>query len=182
MFFSDMRIAIGIEYDGTAYNGWQRQRTGSRRAAGARTCPRRGCRRNCRSHLRRPYRYGRSCHRAGGALRHDGGTQRPRLVARCEHEPSGRRQRELGKASRTEFHARFSATARSYRYRILNRLVRSALESPAGMVGLPAPRSRAHARPQHRHSWESTIFLRFGRPDARRRRPVREDHLDQRAA
>ena len=23
-----MRIAIGIEYDGTAYNGWQRQRTG----------------------------------------------------------------------------------------------------------------------------------------------------------
>lgn len=24
----DMRIAIGIEYDGTAYNGWQRQRTG----------------------------------------------------------------------------------------------------------------------------------------------------------
>ena len=23
-----MRIALGIEYDGTAYNGWQRQRTG----------------------------------------------------------------------------------------------------------------------------------------------------------
>src|SRR5210317_1683258 len=23
-----MRIAIGIEYDGTGYNGWQRQRTG----------------------------------------------------------------------------------------------------------------------------------------------------------
>ena len=23
-----MRIAIGLEYDGTAYNGWQRQRTG----------------------------------------------------------------------------------------------------------------------------------------------------------
>jgi len=23
-----MRIALGIEYDGTAYNGWQRQKTG----------------------------------------------------------------------------------------------------------------------------------------------------------
>ena len=23
-----MRIAIGIEYDGTAYNGWQRQKSG----------------------------------------------------------------------------------------------------------------------------------------------------------
>ena len=23
-----MRIALGIEYDGTAYNGWQRQRSG----------------------------------------------------------------------------------------------------------------------------------------------------------
>ena len=23
-----MRIALGLEYDGTAYNGWQRQRTG----------------------------------------------------------------------------------------------------------------------------------------------------------
>ncbi|HEX6259522.1 MAG TPA: tRNA pseudouridine(38-40) synthase TruA, partial [Woeseiaceae bacterium] len=24
-----MRIALGIEYDGTAYNGWQRQRNGT---------------------------------------------------------------------------------------------------------------------------------------------------------
>ena len=24
-----MRVALGIEYDGTAYNGWQRQKTGS---------------------------------------------------------------------------------------------------------------------------------------------------------
>ena len=24
-----MRIAIGLEYDGTAYNGWQRQRVGN---------------------------------------------------------------------------------------------------------------------------------------------------------
>ena len=23
-----MRIALGIEYDGTSYNGWQRQKTG----------------------------------------------------------------------------------------------------------------------------------------------------------
>ena len=23
-----MRIALGLEYDGTGYNGWQRQRTG----------------------------------------------------------------------------------------------------------------------------------------------------------
>ena len=24
-----MRVALGIEYDGTAYNGWQRQKTGT---------------------------------------------------------------------------------------------------------------------------------------------------------
>ena len=26
--FPKLRIALGLEYDGTAYNGWQRQRTG----------------------------------------------------------------------------------------------------------------------------------------------------------
>ncbi len=64
------RIAIGVEYDGAAYHGWQRQphcpSVQESAAGGART------RRRCagRAHLRRPHRRWRARARPGGALRH----------------------------------------------------------------------------------------------------------------
>ena len=122
-----MRVALGIEYDGTAYNGWQRQRSGlgvqqvleqaigevadepvdvvcaGRTDAGV-------------------HASGQVAHFDTSAERSERGwllganSNLPDDVSVCWVKPAD-----------DSFHARFSATARSYRYRILNRLVRSAL-------------------------------------------------------
>jgi tRNA pseudouridine38-40 synthase len=122
-----MRIAIGIEYDGTAYNGWQRQRTGLgvqqvlEEALGKVadetvevTC---AGRTDTGVHAS-----GQVAHFETTAERSDHGwllganTNLPDDINLSWVRPVG-----------GGFHARFSATARRYRYRILNRLVRSAL-------------------------------------------------------
>ena len=123
-----MRLALGIEYDGGAYNGWQRQRVG----------------RGVQEVLE---------HSAGQVADHDvdivcagrtdAGVHASGQVAHFDTE-SIRSERGwlLGinsalpddisvrwvKPVSDDFHARFSATGRRYRYRILNTLVRSALE------------------------------------------------------
>ncbi len=122
-----MRIAIGIEYDGTAYNGWQRQRVGH------------GVQERVEAALSRIANTAVSVVCAG---RTDTGVHATGQVAHFDTS-SDRDLRGwlLGANSclpddiaviwvRTvddEFHARFSATARSYRYRILNHIVRSAM-------------------------------------------------------
>jgi tRNA pseudouridine38-40 synthase len=122
-----MRIAIGIEYDGTAYNGWQRQRSGL------------GVQEPLERALSEVANEPVEVTCAG---RTDAGVHASGQVA---HFDTLARRRERGwllgvnthlpddicvtwvKPVDDAFHARFSATARRYRYRILNRLVRSAL-------------------------------------------------------
>ena len=122
-----MRIAIGIEYDGSAYNGWQRQRTGL------------GVQERLEQALAEVADEAVEVTCAG---RTDAGVHASGQVAHLDTS-AVRRERGwlLGANSNLpddicvtwvkpvddEFHARYSATARSYRYRILNRLVRSAL-------------------------------------------------------
>jgi tRNA pseudouridine38-40 synthase len=122
-----MRVALGIEYDGTAYNGWQRQRSGL----------------GVQQVLE--HAIGQVADEAVGIVcagRTDSGVHASGQVA---HFDTSARRSERGwllgansnlpddinvtwvKPVDDGFHARFSATARSYRYRILNRLVRSAL-------------------------------------------------------
>ena len=123
-----MRIAIGIEYDGMAYNGWQRQRTGH------------GVQERVEEALMRVADAAVTLTCAG---RTDTGVHATGQVAHfdtsSERDDSGWL---LGANSwlpddiavtwvhavPEDFHARFSASSRSYRYRILNRLVRSALD------------------------------------------------------
>ena len=122
-----MRIAIGIEYDGTAYNGWQRQRTGL------------GVQERLEQALAHVADEPVEVTCAG---RTDAGVHASGQVA---HFDTAAERSERGwllgantklpddicvtwvKPVADDFHARFSATARRYRYRILNRLVRSAL-------------------------------------------------------
>jgi tRNA pseudouridine38-40 synthase len=123
-----MRIALGIEYDGSGYNGWQRQSVGigvQQRLEHALTAV------------------------AGheilvqGAGRTDAGVHATGQVAHFDSDSQrGDRGWLLGantnlpddisvtwvRAVPETFHARFSALQRSYRYVILNRLVRPALE------------------------------------------------------
>jgi len=140
-----MRIAIGIEYDGTAYNGWQRQRTGlgvQERVEQALaevandvvevTC---AGRTDAGVHAS-----GQVAHFDTAAERSDRGwllganTNLPDDICATWVLPVD-----------AAFHARFSATARRYRYRILNRLVRSALHRRrAWWVHRPLDERRMH--------------------------------------
>ena len=122
-----MRIAIGLEYDGTAYNGWQRQRTGV------------GVQSLVEDALSKVANEAIEVTCAG---RTDTGVHASAQVAHfdtsSERQPHGWL---LGANSNLpddisvtwahpvddSFHARFSATSRSYHYLVLNRLQRSAL-------------------------------------------------------
>ncbi len=122
-----MRIAIGIEYDGTAYNGWQRQKTGV------------GVQQRVEEALahvaNEPVevvcagRTDTGVHASGQVGHFD--TQSVRSLrgwllganSKLPDDISIRWVRHVA----DDFHARYSALARRYRYRILNRLVRSAL-------------------------------------------------------
>ena len=122
-----MRIALGLEYDGTAYNGWQRQRTGI------------GVQERVEDALKivanEPIevvcagRTDTGVHASGQVVHFDTSSER------------GNRNWLLGANSNLpddisvnwaqpvddSFHARFSATSRNYGYLILNRPERSAL-------------------------------------------------------
>jgi len=122
-----MRIALGIEYDGTAYNGWQRQRVGL------------GVQQRLEEALSRVADESVELVCAG---RTDTGVHASGQVAHFDTQ-SVRSERSwvLGantnlpddisvswaQAVDASFHARYSATARTYQYLILNRLQRSAL-------------------------------------------------------
>jgi tRNA pseudouridine38-40 synthase len=122
-----MRLALGIEYDGTAYNGWQRQRSG--------TGIQELLERALSAVADEPVE-------AACAGRTDAGVH---ASAQVVHFDSNARRTPrnwvLGVNSNLpddinalwalpvgdDFHARYSATARSYHYLILNRMTRSAL-------------------------------------------------------
>ncbi len=122
-----MRVALGIEYDGTSYNGWQRQDNGI------------GVQQRLEEALAfvadEPVevvcagRTDTGVHASGQVVHFDTAADRserswllgantnlPPDINVCWVRPVG-----------DDFHARFSATGRRYRYRILNRLQRSAL-------------------------------------------------------
>jgi tRNA pseudouridine38-40 synthase len=145
-----LRIALGIEYDGTAYNGWQRQKTGI------------GVQQRLEEALSKvaDHRVEVTC-----AGRTDTGVHASGQVVHFD-TPSSRDDRGwlLGANSNLPddicvtwarhieagFHARFTAIGRNYRYRILNRLERSALERHrAWWVYQPLDAERMHESAQH---------------------------------
>jgi tRNA pseudouridine38-40 synthase len=144
-----MRIALGIEYDGTAYNGWQRQKTGL------------GVQQRVEEALRIVANHNVEITCAG---RTDTGVHASGQVVHFD-TPSTRDDRGwlLGINSNLpddisitwarqvddEFHARFAATGRNYRYRILNRLERSALHRHrAWWIYQPLDAEKMHAAAQ----------------------------------
>jgi len=145
-----MRIALGIEYDGTAYNGWQRQKTGL------------GVQQRVEEALRVVADHPVEVTCAG---RTDTGVHASGQVVHFD-TPNTRDDRGwlLGINSnlpadvsvmwarhvKDDFHARFSATGRNYRYQILNRLERSALHrNRAWWVYSPLDAEPMHEAAQH---------------------------------
>ena len=145
-----MRIALGIEYDGTAYNGWQRQNTGL------------GVQQRLEEALCKVADHPVEVTCAG---RTDTGVHATGQVVHFD-TPSTRDDRGwlLGANSNLpddisvtwarhvddEFHARFTAVGRNYCYRILNRLERSALHRHrAWWVYQPLDAERMQEAAQH---------------------------------
>ncbi len=122
-----MRIAIGLEYDGTAYNGWQRQRTGLGVQAlvehAVKAVANEDVDVTCAG------RTDTGVHASAQVAHFDTGSERDArgwLLGANSNLPD---DINLTWAQPVDdsFHARFSATSRSYHYLILNRLQRSAL-------------------------------------------------------
>lgn len=123
------RVAMGIEYEGTAFHGWQAQEPGVRTVQTV-----------LEHAIGRVADHPVRVHCAG---RTDAGVHAMEQVVHFDTQAARRERawvlgtnvnlppdcsvrwaREVARG----FHARFSATARHYRYRILNRPTRSALE------------------------------------------------------
>lgn len=144
-----MKIALGIEYDGTAYSGWQRQKNGP------------GVQERVEQALASIANEPVDVVCAG---RTDAGVH---ALGQVVHFESRSRRSDRGwllgansnlpddiaitwvRPVTDAFHARFSATARSYRYLILNRLVRSALHRQrAWWIHRPLEAGRMHRAAQ----------------------------------
>jgi len=144
-----LRIALGIEYDGTAYNGWQRQLTGDgvqARVEAALTVVANEAIDVCCAG-----RTDTGVHATAQVAHFDTSSERTErgwLLGANTNLPDDIAVTWAQPVS-DEFHARFSATARSYRYVILNCLVRSALNRHrAWWVYSPLDAARMHEAAQ----------------------------------
>lgn len=123
-----MRLALGIEYDGAGYNGWQRQHVGLGVQQVLEGCVSQVA--NETVTLTCAGRTDTGVHASGQVAHFDTGSIRDMhgwllgINSALPDDISVRWVREVP----PEFHARFDAIDRRYRYRILNRLERSALE------------------------------------------------------
>lgn len=144
-----MRFAIGIEYDGSAYNGWQRQQNG----VGVQPLVESALT-EVADELVEVFCAGRTdagVHALGQVAHFDTNNTRDErswLLGANSNLPDdisviwARRVPD-------DFHARYSAVARSYRYCILNRAVRSALyRNRAWYVHRPLDAKRMHSGAQ----------------------------------
>lgn len=144
-----MRIALGIEYDGTSYNGWQRQRTGlgvQQRVEEALSV--------VANHPVEVICAGRTdtgVHATDQVVHFDTDSERSDrgwLLGANSNLPDDINV-SWAKPVPDEFHARFSAQSRSYRYLILNRLQRSSLHrNRAWWVYEPLDAELMHAAAQ----------------------------------
>jgi tRNA pseudouridine38-40 synthase len=144
-----MRIALGIEYDGTSYNGWQRQNNGlgvqQRLEEALAIVANEDIEVTCAG------RTDTGVHASGQVVHFDTSaarSDRSWLLGANTNLPADINVSWAQPVS-DEFHARFSATGRSYRYVILNRLQRSALHRHrAWWVHQPLDERRMHAAAQ----------------------------------
>lgn len=145
-----MRFALGVEYDGTAYNGWQRQRSGigvqERLEAALSAVADEAVAAVCAG------RTDTGVHAAAQVVHFDTRAERsPRgwLLGVNSNLPADVNATWVAPVG-DDFHARFSATSRSYRYLILNRPVRSSLHRDrAWWVHQPLDESKMQAGADH---------------------------------
>ena len=145
-----VRVALGIEYDGTAYNGWQRQKTGT----GVQALVEEAIT-GVADETIEVVCAGRTdtgVHASAQVVHFDCSaerTQRNWLLGVNTSLP-GDINANWAVFVDDEFHARFSATCRTYRYLLLNRRVRSALQrNRAWWIREPLDEKAMHEAAKH---------------------------------
>lgn len=168
-----MRIALGIEYDGTAYNGWQRQMSG----IGVQS-PVEEAIAAVANHPVEAICAGRTdagVHASGQVVHFDSDATRSLrgwLLGVNSNLPADINA-TWAALVRDDFHARFSAQSRSYRYLILNRNVRSALyRHRAWWVHQPLEVDRMREAAECLHGEQD--FSAFRAAGCQAKSPVRE--------
>ena len=145
-----MRIALGIEYDGSAYNGWQRQKSGI------------GVQEVVEAALSRVAdepievtcagRTDTGVHASGQVVHFDTDavrSERGWVLGANSNLPADVSVSWAREVEADKFHARYTALSRSYRYVILNRFARSALfRNRAWWVHRPLDEQRMQAAGQ----------------------------------
>ncbi len=121
------RIALGIEYDGTRYVGWQRQKSGT----GVQQCVEEAIAAVADETVEATCagRTDAGVHATGQVAHFDTGrerTMRGWLLGINSNLPADINA-TFATAVADDFHARFSALSRTYHYLVLNRLARSSL-------------------------------------------------------
>jgi len=140
-----LRIALGIEYDGTAYNGWQTQRTGD----GIQAVVEKSLAEVADEDINVSCagRTDTGVHASGQVVHFDTNSDRSKrgwLLGANSNLPDDIAVTWVRPVA-DDFHARFSATARRYRFVILNCKVRSALHRHrAWWVPQPLVAERMH--------------------------------------
>ena len=122
-----MRVALGIEYDGTGYVGWQRQKSGTGIQEPVETAV--GAVANDVVEVTCAGRTDAGVHASGQVVHFDTSAERSDrgwLLGVNANLPADINA-TWACVVEDDFHARFSALSRTYRYLILNRLVRSSL-------------------------------------------------------
>jgi len=144
-----MRVALGIEYDGTSYNGWQRQKSGIGVQARLEEALSRVA--NETIEVTCAGRTDTGVHASGQVVHFDTSADRSErswLLGANSNLPPDINLTWV-KFVDDEFHARYTALSRSYRYRMLNRLQRSALHrNRAWWVYQPLDAGRMHEAAQ----------------------------------
>jgi tRNA pseudouridine38-40 synthase len=122
-----MRIALGVEYDGTAYNGWQRQHNGTGVQSVVEDAVAKVA--DAPVEVVCAGRTDTGVHAEAQVVHFDSPasrTARSWVLGVNSHLPPDVNTLWAGVVA-DDFHARYSATSRTYRYLILNRPTRSAL-------------------------------------------------------
>lgn len=170
-----MRIALGVEYDGTDFNGWQRQRTGRT----VQQCVEQALSRVA-NHPLTTVCAGRTdtgVHATGQVIHIDTPAIRDEkawIRGGNTHLPADIRI-QWAREVAAEFHARFSARLRHYRYVILNRPHPSAqLRNRACWVFTPLDAAAMQMAASHLHGEHD--FTSFRALACQARHPVRTIH------
>jgi len=170
-----MRYAIGLEYDGSEFLGWQIQR----QEPTVQACLEAALSRVANQEVRAVCcgRTDTGVHALGQVAHFDADAERAErewVLGINSHLPAGASVLWIRQVDES-FHARFSAFARSYRYLVLNRWIRPALEARRmSWCRVPLDAERMHEAAQALRGEHDFTSFRAGACQARH--AVREIH------